>query len=246
MTDRTVLRSPTFSGARSIVSKVAIVSIAALSIAACRGPLGESHVAGWLRIDHDEMHPIAVSKQPATLSIAVHRGSYELAPAQRARLGRFLSRYRSRDMGNSKLLVSVPSGSANEVEAMEAVSELRLLISEYGFDATTVKVRPYQARRSSQPPIRVSYLRFVAEGPDCGHFPTNLAYQPDNLHYQNFGCADQKNLAAMVANPADLLGPRTMTPRSEERRRTIWKKYAKGQSTAAKRTSAEKAEASSK
>ena len=61
-------------------------------------------------------------------------------PGQQARLSRFLSRYRTRDTGNSKLLVSVPSGSANEVEAMETVSELRGLISEYGFDATTVKV----------------------------------------------------------------------------------------------------------
>ena len=42
-------------------------------------------------------------------------------------------------MGNSKLLISVPSGSANEVEAIQAVAEMRHLISEYGFDQTTVE-----------------------------------------------------------------------------------------------------------
>ncbi len=29
-----------------------------------------------------------------------------------------------------------------------------------------------------------------------------------NRNYANFGCATQNNLAQMIANPADLLGPR--------------------------------------
>jgi pilus assembly protein CpaD len=32
----------------------------------------------------------------------------------------------------------------------------------------------------------------------------------------------------MVSNPADLLGPRTMTPASADRRDTTWGKYIKG------------------
>ena len=94
------------------------------------------------------------------------------------------------------------------------------MIDEHGFDPSIVKTRHYIAPRHAQPPIRISYVRYVAEGPQCGDFPTNLASQPDNLNSENFGCATQKNLAAMVANPADLVEPRTMTPRSEERRRT--------------------------
>ena len=50
----------------------------------------------------------------------------------------------------------------------------------------------------------------MAEAPECGHWPTNLADDPRNLPYPNFGCAQQHNLAAQIANPADLLGPRTM------------------------------------
>ncbi len=41
-------------------------------------------------------------------------------------------------------------------------------------------------------PVRVSYLRFVAEGPVCGAWPTNLAFEPNNLPYPNFGCANQE------------------------------------------------------
>jgi pilus assembly protein CpaD len=34
----------------------------------------------------------------------------------------------------------------------------------------------------------------------------------ENKNYKNFGCAYQNNLAAMVANPMDLLGPRQTGP----------------------------------
>ena len=51
----------------------------------------------------------------------------------------------------------------------------------------------------------------------------------------------QHNLAAMVANPADLLGPRTMTPAARERRDIVWDKYVKGEPTAASRSDDEKA-----
>ena len=234
-------RSQTFVQIPSAVTKVGMVSLLAVSLAACGNVFNDDYKAGLLKVDHDERHPITVSREPATLSIPVHRGSYGLSPRHQARVSGFLNRYRSSDMGNSKLLLSVPSGSVNEVEAMQAVAEIRHLISEFGFDATTVKIRPYQARPGAQPPIRVSYMRFVAEGPECGNWPTNLARQFDNMHYENFGCFNQKNLAEMVANPADLLGPRTMTPRSEARRRTVWEKFVVGESTTAERTEDEKA-----
>ena len=91
-----------------------------------------------------------------------------------------------------------------------------------------------------QPPIRISYLRYVAEGPECGRWPTNLAETEGNLMMPNLGCAQQKNFAAMVANPADLLGPRSMTPPSAERRDVIWEKYVKGESTIATKQEDEK------
>ena len=244
MKKRHVTSQPTSYRLGTTATKLGVVTAVALSLIACRGHISDEYKSGLLRIDHDERHPIVVSKQPATLSIPVRRGTFGLSARQQSRLGRFLSRYRAGDMGNSKLLVSVPSGSANEVEAIQTVADLRHLISEYGFDSTTVKIRPYQAGRHGQPPIRVSYLRFVAEGPDCGVFPSNLARQFDNLHYENFGCFNQRNLAAMVANPADLVGPRTMTPRSESRRRTVWNKYITGESTGSERTDDERAKTS--
>ncbi|MEE9360752.1 MAG: CpaD family pilus assembly lipoprotein, partial [Hyphomicrobium sp.] len=45
-----------------------------------------------------------------------------------------------------------------------------------------------------------------------------------------------RNFGAQIANPADLLGPRSMTARSSERRDQVWSKYIRGEPTAARRT----------
>jgi pilus assembly protein CpaD len=158
----------------------------------------------------------------------VARGASGLSPTQRASVIDFLTRYRVADAGNSKLVISVPSGSANEVSAMNAVADMRPLLADQGFSESAVSIEPYHAEGDPQPPVRIAFLRYAAEGPTCGKWPTNLAENPRNVNYENFGCAQQKNLAAMVSNPADLLGPRTMTPASADRRDTTWGKYIKG------------------
>ena len=224
-----------------VAVKVLTVAAIALSMTACR-PDEEpgTHVAGWAMIDSAQRHPIVVSKQPANMNLRVERGSDGLTPHQRSSVIDFLNRYRGSDQGNSKFTVSVPSGSPNEVAALHAVADLRQLLSEYGLDDTRVTIQPYHTEGDHHPPIKLSYARFVAEGPECGQFPANISKDDRNLPYHNFGCSLQRNFAAQVANPADLLGPRTMTPAVGERRDVIWDKFIKGESTITKKDTDEK------
>ncbi|MBX9925144.1 MAG: CpaD family pilus assembly protein [Hyphomicrobiaceae bacterium] len=182
-----------------------------------------------------ERHPILVSQKPSTLSVSVAKGSSGLTPKTRAELLSFAQRYRAGDAGDSKLVVAAPSGSGNEIAAMHAVQEIRGLLVDNGFAESSVTVEAYNADHEAQPPVRVSYMRYVAEGPECGHWPTNLAWEPNNLPMPNLGCANQRNLAAMVQNPGDLIGPRATTARSNERRDEVWQRYQKGQPTASQK-----------
>ncbi len=224
-------RNATSSGRRTItaVSLVAIAASAAL--AGCSRDGDGARVAGWSMIDPAQRHPIMVTQQPTTLSLRVARGSYGLSPHQRAQVISFSERYRALDAGNSRMVVEVPSGSPNEVAAMQAVAEIRGLMSEAGFKQTDINIEAVAASGDPQAPIRISYLRYVAEGPQCGKWPTNLATTNENLSYPNLGCANQANFAAMVANPADLVTPRASTPRAGDRDHTVWEKYVKGEST---------------
>ena len=225
--------------------KLAVLALVALSITACRPDIDGAQVAGWTLLDPAQRHPILVSREPATIQIGVTRGSYGLKPRQRAELSAFLARYRASDAGNSKLVIAVPSGSPNEIAATQVVAEIRQLMGEFGFDPTNVHVHAYTGH-AANPPIRVAYLRYVAQAPECGDWPTNLANEPANVAYPNFGCATQRNFAVMVANPADLLGPRHETPRPSERRFETWKKYRGGEVTTSQKSEDERVDTKGK
>lgn len=228
-------------GRLQVFANITIVSAIALTAAACihddQGPM----VAGWAITDPAQRHPIMVSKQPAVLALRVPRGALGLSPQQRAQLIGFIDHYSARDAGNSKLVIHAPSGAPNEVASMQAVAEIRHLLRDSGFDDSSIMIEAYHDGRSQQPPIRVSYLQYIAEAPGCGHWGSNLAEDPLNVGVPNVGCASQANFAAMVANPADLLGPRGETPRASERRDVTWGKYTKGDSTVARKTEDERA-----
>jgi pilus assembly protein CpaD len=207
----------------------------------CRPKLEEPgvNVASWAMIDARQRHPIVVTDQPANLSLRVAAGARGLTPAQRAQAIHFFRTYGSG--GNaSRLAIGVPRGGTNEIAATRALADLRSIVREAGIDEANVTVGPYGAGRDSSAPIKITYARFVAEAPECGHWPDNLAHDPKNLPYANFGCASQRNLAVQIANPADLLGPRSMTPASAERRDTVYERYVKGQPTGAQKSGDER------
>lgn len=221
-------------------SRILVASLIALSLAACKHGEDHTRVAGWELVDPTQRHPILVSQQPQTLTISVPRGSPGLSPGQRADLISFARSSQASDAGNSRLVIAAPSGASNEITAIQAVREIGALLQDYGIPETAMSVEPFDAEGEHNPPIQVSFLRYVAEGPECGHWPTNLAREPRNLPYPNMGCATQKNLAAMIANPADLVTPASMTPRPAERRLVTWGKYIKGETTGAERSADEK------
>lgn len=223
-----------------LIRMVALTAVPMVALSACRpgGTTGE--VAGWSMTDPTERHPIIVTQQPARLSLKVPRGSNGLTAQQHMQAMDFLARYRAADSGNSKLVISVPSGTANELSAMQAAAQLRALVRQAGFDDGSIAIEPLGGAAHAQPPLQMSYLRYVVEAPECGHWPTNLGETRQNLPYPNLGCATQRNFAAQVANPADLVGPRTMTPRAGERRDVAWDKYVRGETTVSQKSADEK------
>lgn len=235
MTATNAMRPVRKGPARSLGTKLLAASAVALTMAGCKTIEDPTRVAGWTLIDSAQRHPILVSQEPTTHLIRIGRGSNGMSSAQRAQLANFADHYRATDSGNSRLVVSVPSGGANEVPAMSAVGEIRSMLTDQGFAEASISVEAYSAEGASDPPIRVSYLRYVAEPPQCGDWSTNLADEPMNLPYPNLGCANQRNLGVMIANPADLLGPRSETARSGERRDQVWGKYVRGEPTGARK-----------
>ncbi len=126
---------------------------------------------------------------------------------QRVTLLGFLDGY---DKGAAPTLtILAPSGSDNEAAAAAAARDFARVATRNGVHSSRIAMASYQADPTEvSAPIRVSYAKLRAHTDKCGRWPEDIADTTENKHYANFGCAYQNNLAAQMANPADLLGPR--------------------------------------
>lgn len=59
-------------------------------------------------------------------------------------------------------------------------------------------------RTQANDPLRILVVRTIATPPTCGDWSDPPTQDFSNLPPRNYGCADQSNLARMVADPGDL------------------------------------------
>lgn len=208
-----------------------LIGLGSLAGAGCsRDPA--QYTATVAPLSTQERHPIVVESQPQSIEVAVHPAANGLTPIQQNEVSEFLHGYRVGASGH--IVVQTPSGSSNESAALSVLSEIREIAAGVGIPESRLSYQPYGGHRAgAYPPIVMVYsgLRAVAHG--CGVWPTDLGKNPGNQPYADFGCAMQRNTAAMVANPHDLVRPRAMDPASSERRSVVRDKYIKGEVTAA-------------
>jgi len=227
------------TAARPALTLLAVLLVAT-SVGGCwRSPRFQ---APFTLANANERHPIAVKQGEVTLDLAVYRGASGLKPSQKDQLYAFLRDYKSQ--GAERLLIRAPSGGANETAALRAYDEVRRAMRGAGIDPATVALEPYFANSDPAAPLRMTYLQFVAQPPDCPDWSEDVGRDPQNMPWPNMGCATQLNLAASVADARDLLGPRGETPRPAERRDVVWGKYVAGRPTISIRAPSEHANAS--
>lgn len=203
---------------------------AALALAGCGGFNGVADA----QYDASRVHPISVDTDVPSLTILAARGKTGLTDGDRAAVAAFAAAYKER--GHGALTVATPSGSPNAAAAVNVLAEVRDALGERGVPADAISYTPYRASSAdSDAPLILSYKRYVATPSPCGNWSTDYAHDPKNVPPPNFGCATQNNLAAMLADPADLVEPRNMTPADAARRATVFDKYRKGESTASER-----------
>jgi len=207
------------------------VSALALGIAGC-GHRGyhEQTVSSLEPVQTvEQRHPIEIEKARATLALNVPGNASGLNIYQKERVRHFIATWRSEGAG--KIVVSGNNRGA--------LGDLRDLLIERVVPVGAVEVVSYEA---GQPGIKLYFARYIAEGPKCGKFPTDLGRDPNNTEYENFGCAAQHNMAALIANPRDLEVPRDQVDwTSSQRRDFIERAYIASRNTAGDTTATDKA-----
>jgi len=199
--------------------------------------------------DYRLRHPIAIQEAERSLVLFVGRGRGGLSAEQRTDVIGLAQTWVHEGTGG--IVADVPVRTPNARAAESAFHEARALLAAAGVPPHGVTVHHYHPDDPRQlATVRLSYPRISAVAGPCGLWPEDLGPSIknrsyfENKPYYNFGCSNQRNLAAMVENPSDLVQPRAETPAYTVRRTEGFEKYRKGTSTATVYPEAEKAKLS--
>lgn len=186
-----------------------------------------------------DRHRIRVEQTGERLELPVSAEAISLSREEQQQVGVFASAYVR--MGHGSLIMSSPSGGANANAAALVAHQTRLALVDAGVPYQAIAGSSYDASGAADAPIILSFTRYEAFAPECAPlWEQDLAHQLDNQPWESFGCATQANLAAMIEDPRDLLGPRGEDPRDSGRRGTVFEAYRAGESTGAERSSDER------
>ncbi|WP_439408052.1 CpaD family pilus assembly protein [Bradyrhizobium sp. DASA03076] len=199
--------------------------------------------------DYKQRHPIAIEEQNRSIVVFVGHARGGLTAAQRADVMGLASTWTHE--GTGAIHIDVPTGTPNARPVAESMREIHAMLAAGGVPPRGIIARPYRPEdKRFLPPIRLTYSKIAAVAGPCGLWPEDIGPSMknkgwfENKDYYNFGCAYQRNMAAMVDNPSDLEQPRPETPVYTIRRTAAFEKYRKGLPTATTYPEAEKAKLS--
>jgi len=205
-------------------------------LGACRHT-GDVAMAESAPNDYRHRHPIAIEEANRSVVIFVGQARGGLSAAQRADvIG--LAQVWLRE-GTGAITADVPVDTPNARAAADAFREIQATLAAVGVPTRGIVARRYKPEDPrTMATIRLNYPKIAAVAGPCGLWPEDLGPSVknksyfENKPYYNFGCAYQRNMAAMVDNPADLVQPRSETPAYTSRRNIAFDKYRKGTSSA--------------
>jgi pilus assembly protein CpaD len=228
----TIAKKP---GLAALAVRAAVVGACAIFVCGCNTLDPQVAAVPDVPTDYRQRHPITISETDQTLEVFIGSNRGELNATQRAEVLEFAQSWKRKATGG--VVVDLPVGTSNERAAAEAMHTIRSLLAATGVPPNGVVVRSYQPPNRNLATIRITYPRISAQAGPCGLWPADIGPSFNRDHFENrpwwnAGCATQRNLAAMVDNPADLVQPRAESPIYTMRRTTVVEKYRAGTPTA--------------
>nr|CAD6427832.1 pilus assembly protein [Rhizobium sp. Q54] len=195
----------------------------ALLMTGCANPDGVT--TGSLPDDYRTRHPITIGEAEKVIDIPIAAGDHGLTTGQREVIAGFAQEYLRASEGIIR--IQTPQGALNSGAAAYAAGDIRRLLVRMGVPKNRILQTGFAADGyGAAAPVRLSFVAITAQTAPCGEWPADMTLNTvENKNYYNFGCASQRNLAAQIANPNDLLGPRRLTPPDAEQRGQAMQRY---------------------
>ncbi len=216
--------------AKHVIGRLIVGGILPLAIlAGCANHSENNFTVGSVQSTYKTKHPIVIDEKEMSLDVPIAASAHELTYPAQSSIEAFANRYKAG--ANGVLTIMIPAGSANESAARRLLPKIVTSLNHMGIQRRYIRSTTYYASNyGSTTPVKLTFTALAASVEECGKWPEDLAgANSQNQNYHNFGCASQNNLAAQIANPADLLSPRAMTPIDAERRNAAIEAYRNGE-----------------
>jgi len=204
------------------IIKALLAAILMASAAGCATAPKRAPEAPREGLTSTEQFTAKVDSHQDQILLAAHNDG--LSVAQARALSDLVDRWR--DTGGGPIVVQAPSHGGGE--AYRSAMAIQGALVSLGVREPLIKLTGYEASTSEGAPMIVGFASYEATGPKCGLDWDSFTKSATNKPNNNFGCAVTANIAAMVANPADLAGPRSSDPADAQRRETVLGKYRAG------------------
>lgn len=195
-----------------------MMAVAAVSLTACASENSAE------RTNYLETHPIKVAREQVSITIALPEENRNLNAEDARRFKGFLRDYVQRGRTQVNVETALPGVARSVLTANGFKTEELLFI-----DSATVPA----------PNVILSFTANKALVPQCGDFSENMAFNPENMHSKNFGCATRRNLGLIVADPGDLIQSQPQSSGSAARSDITIDSYKAGTAPAAAAAAAE-------
>jgi len=208
-----------------------VLGLAALAATGLLGACASSDKAAPIAqaaVTPTEQYPLKAREIPGELKLAAHGDG--LSPAQRDALTDMADRWTQ--SGGGDVTIRVPTAGVDPRAADLTSREAVDFLGSMGVPEVRIHRVGYAPAAEGAAPIVVAYLTYRAMVQRCGLEWENLSTNGKNRPMGNFGCAVSGNMAAQIADPADIAAPRTLDSSDTGRRVTVLGKYRQGQVTA--------------
>jgi pilus assembly protein CpaD len=178
-------------------------------------------------MDPIDNHPISVEPDYKSMRLYYAPADAGIQPGDQARFSSFVASYEAH--GNGSIAVSAPTG----VNSQAMIAFFAQRINDLGVPKDHIVVATHDAPDGDMR-VEVNYVSYQARTGACGQdWSENLAVSGDNETWHNLGCAVQRNVAAQIADPRDLIAPQGMDPSNGAHKTLVITNYEAGKATQA-------------
>ena len=206
-------------------------ALTAATLIVLSGCMQTDEQIGWSNRMHTQ---IVAQETTAELKIGDIVPGEKLGLQERQAVRAFALAYQ--DEGHGAVIISRPSNGPDDIAAMRASADARAIMLAEGIEQAWIAEGTYDGTGARSAPLIISYRTYNATVPGCPDLSSvDFADTSSNSALPSLGCAVAVNLAAMIADPSDLVGDQPMDPADLGRRSIVLSKYRLGEKTSSEK-----------